>query len=160
LLIGPRCDGVTPRSYTVGYAEQAATVAVTASRELIDALERVRLATGTREADATLVRRLRSRARTPRAWSASRRTTKAQELFLGAIDRGDVAWCWPVRYELMIDARDSEAIAVLDRMFEGLREIAVDRAVQRGVLSVMPELAAAGSAATVRSELYQGSGSA
>jgi hypothetical protein len=60
----------------------------------------------------------------------------------------------------MIDARDSEAIAVLDRMFEGLREIAVDRAVQRGVLSVMPELAAAGSAATVRSELYQGSGSA
>jgi hypothetical protein len=33
-------------------------IAVTASRELIDALERVRLATGTREADATLVRRL------------------------------------------------------------------------------------------------------
>lgn len=79
------------------------------------------------------------------AWIASRRMSEFRELFLGAIERGDVAWCWPVRYELMIDARDSAAIAVLDRTFEGLRQIAVDGAVQRGVLSLMRDLAATGS---------------
>ncbi len=45
----------------------------------------------------------------------------------------------------MVDARGSEGIAVLDRTLKGLREIAVDRAVQRGVLSAMRELAGSGS---------------
>ena len=57
------------------------------------------------------------------------------------VERGDIAWCWPVRYELMFDVRDSEAIAALDRTLEALRQIAVDRLVQRGVLSAMRELA-------------------
>jgi predicted nucleic acid-binding protein len=79
------------------------------------------------------------------AWIASRRIPDARERFLAAIERGDVAWCWPVRYELMIDARDSEAIATLDRTLEGLRQIAIDSAVQRGVLSLMRDLASTGS---------------
>jgi predicted nucleic acid-binding protein len=45
----------------------------------------------------------------------------------------------------MVDARDSEGIAALDRTLEGLRQIAVDGSVQRGVLSVMRELASTGS---------------
>jgi predicted nucleic acid-binding protein len=62
-----------------------------------------------------------------------------------AAERGDVAWCWPVRYELTVDAPGAKRIAALDRTLDGLREIAVDRAVQRGVLSAMRELADAGS---------------
>ncbi len=79
------------------------------------------------------------------AWIAARRTPRARELLLAAVERGDVAWCWPVRYELMVDARGSEAIAVVDRSLEGLREIPVDRAVQRGVLTAMRDLAAHGA---------------
>jgi hypothetical protein len=79
------------------------------------------------------------------AWIAARRIPEARELFLAAVERGDVAWCWPVRYELTVDARDEEAIAILDRTLEALREIPVDRAIQRGVLSAMRELAATGS---------------
>jgi predicted nucleic acid-binding protein len=79
------------------------------------------------------------------AWIVARRIPKARELFLAAIERGDVAWCWPVRYELMVDARDPEAIAALDRTLEGLRQVAVDNSVQRGVLAVMRELAGKGS---------------
>jgi len=79
------------------------------------------------------------------AWITSRRFPAARKLLLDAVERGDVAWCWPVRYELMIDARDREAIAALDHLFESLRQIAVDGAVQRGVLSLMRELAATGS---------------
>jgi predicted nucleic acid-binding protein len=79
------------------------------------------------------------------AWMAVRRIASARERFLAAVERGDVAWCWPVRYELMIDARDSEAIAVVDRTLEALRQVAVDRAVQRGVLSLMRELASTGA---------------
>jgi predicted nucleic acid-binding protein len=45
----------------------------------------------------------------------------------------------------MIDAPDREAIAALDQLFESLPQIAVDGAVQRGVLSLMRELAAEGS---------------
>ena len=41
----------------------------------------------------------------------------------------------------MVDARGNAGIAALDRTLERLREVAVDRAVQRGVLSVMRELA-------------------
>jgi predicted nucleic acid-binding protein len=79
------------------------------------------------------------------AWIVARRFPKAREMMLGAVERGEIAWCWPVRYELMIDARGSDGIAVVDRTLEGLREIIVDRAVQRGVLAAMRDLAATGS---------------
>jgi predicted nucleic acid-binding protein len=79
------------------------------------------------------------------AWMHARRDAKARDLLLGAIERGDVCWCWPVRYELMVDARGPEGIAAVERTLEGLREIPVDRSVQRGVLATMRELAAAGS---------------
>ncbi len=79
------------------------------------------------------------------AWMLARRVPQARDLLLAAIERGDVAWCWPVRYELMVDARGPEGIATVDRTLEGLREIAIDRTVQRGVLSAMRELADSGS---------------
>jgi predicted nucleic acid-binding protein len=79
------------------------------------------------------------------AWMLARRVPQARELLLAAIERGEVAWCWPVRYELIVDARGPEGIAAVDRTLEGLREIAVDRTVQRGVLAVMRDLASAGS---------------
>lgn len=79
------------------------------------------------------------------AWMAARRVPKARGLLLAAVERGDVAWCWPVRYELLVDARGPDEIASVDRTLEGLREIGVDRAVQRGVLAAMRELAEAGS---------------
>jgi predicted nucleic acid-binding protein len=79
------------------------------------------------------------------AWVVARRIPRARELLLAAVGRGDVAWCWPVRYELMIDARGPDGIAAVERTLEGLREIAVDRTVQRGVLSAMRELAHTGS---------------
>jgi predicted nucleic acid-binding protein len=62
-----------------------------------------------------------------------------------AIERGDVCWCWPVRYGLMVDARGSEGIAAVERMLENLREVPVDRSMQRAVLTTMRELAAEGS---------------
>jgi predicted nucleic acid-binding protein len=79
------------------------------------------------------------------AWMQARRDPKARGLLLGAIERGDACWCWPVRYELTVDARGSEGIAAVERTLEGLREIPVDRNVQRAVLAAMRELAAAGS---------------
>lgn len=79
------------------------------------------------------------------AWMLARRAPAARERLLAAVGRGDVAWCWPVRYELMVDARGLEGIAVVDRTLERLREIAVDRTVQRGVLAAMRELADGGS---------------
>jgi predicted nucleic acid-binding protein len=79
------------------------------------------------------------------AWMLARRVPKARELLLAAVERGDVAWCWPVRYELIVGARGPEGIAAVDRTLEGLREVAVDRTVQRGVLSAMGELASGGS---------------
>lgn len=51
-------DGVTPESYTSSVPSKHPRIAVTSDPELAGALERVRVATGTREADATLVRRL------------------------------------------------------------------------------------------------------
>jgi len=75
----------------------------------------------------------------------ARRDPEARSLLLGAVERGDVCWCWPVRYELMLDARGSEGIAAVERTLEGLREIPVDRGVQRAVLATMRELAATSS---------------
>lgn len=79
------------------------------------------------------------------AWMRARRDSAARDLLLGAIERGDIGWCWPVRYELMVDARGSDGIAAVERTLEGLREVPVDRSVQRAVLATMRELAAAGS---------------
>jgi predicted nucleic acid-binding protein len=79
------------------------------------------------------------------AWMLARRLTPARELLFAAAERGELAWCWPVRYELTFEAPSPERIAAVDRTLMGLREIAVDRAVQRGVLSAMREMAAAGS---------------
>ncbi len=79
------------------------------------------------------------------AWMQARREPRARELLLSAIQRGDVCWCWPVRYELMVDARGPEGIAAVERSLEGLREIPVDRSVQRAVLATMRDLAATGS---------------
>jgi predicted nucleic acid-binding protein len=79
------------------------------------------------------------------AWMLARRMPQVRELLFAAAERGDVAWCWPVRYELTVDAPSPQRIAALDRTLDGLREIAVDRTVQRGVLSAMRELADGGS---------------
>lgn len=79
------------------------------------------------------------------AWMFARRIPEARERLFAAAERGDVAWCWPVRYELTVDAPSPERIAAVDRMLASLREIAVDRAVQRGVLSTMREMAEEGS---------------
>lgn len=68
-----------------------------------------------------------------------------RDLLLAAIERGDVRWCWPVRYELTIDARGPDGIAAVKNTLDGLREVPVDRGVQRAVLALMRELAADGS---------------
>jgi predicted nucleic acid-binding protein len=75
------------------------------------------------------------------AWITGRRIPAARHAMLEAVERGDIAWCWPVRYELMIDARDAAAIVALDRTLDALREIRVDWATQREVLAAMRELA-------------------
>lgn len=79
------------------------------------------------------------------AWMQARRDPKARSLLLQAVGRGDVCWCWPVRYELMVDARGPEGVAAVERTLEALREIVVDHGVQRAVLATMRELAATGS---------------
>lgn len=79
------------------------------------------------------------------AWMQARRDERARRSLLGAIERGDVCWCWPVRYELMVDARSQDDIAAVERSLEGLREIPVDRRVQRTIFAAMRDLAAAGS---------------
>jgi len=79
------------------------------------------------------------------AWMQARRDAGARELLLDAIEHGDVRWCWPVRYELMVDARGVEGIAAVERSLESLREVPVDRGVQRAVLATMRELATTGS---------------
>ncbi len=79
------------------------------------------------------------------AWMQARRDGRARDLLLETIERGNVRWCWPVRYELMIDARGADGIAAVERTLESLREVPVDRSVQRAVLTTMRELAATGS---------------
>jgi predicted nucleic acid-binding protein len=79
------------------------------------------------------------------AWMQARRDPQARALLLTAVERGDACWCWPVRYELMVDARGPEGIATLERTLEGLREVPMDRSVQRAALARMRELAAVGS---------------
>lgn len=79
------------------------------------------------------------------AWMQARRDSRGRNLLLDAAERGDVCWCWPVRYELMVDARGPDGIAAAERTLESLREIPVDRTVQRAALAIMRELAASGS---------------
>jgi predicted nucleic acid-binding protein len=79
------------------------------------------------------------------AWMQARRDAKARGLLLEAIERGDVCWCWPVHYELMVDARGLDGIAAVESTLESLREVPVDRSVQRAILATMRELAAEGS---------------
>jgi len=79
------------------------------------------------------------------AWMQARRDASARDLLLAAIERGEVRWCWPVRYELTVDARGSDGIAAIERTLDTLREVPLDRSVQRAVLSLMRELAASGS---------------
>ena len=79
------------------------------------------------------------------AWMQARRDDKARKLLLEAVERGDIRWCWPVRYELMVDARGSDGIAAVEQTLERLREVPVDRSVQRTVLAMMRDLAAGGS---------------
>lgn len=79
------------------------------------------------------------------AWMQARRDPKARDLLLTAIERGDIRWCWPVRYELMVDARGADGIAAVERTLDSLREVPVDRSVQRAVLATMRELAAGDS---------------
>ncbi len=79
------------------------------------------------------------------AWVAARRFPAARERLLAAIERGDVAWCWPVRYELTVDARDADVIRAVDLTLEDMREIRVDRSVQQQVLATMRSLAQEGT---------------
>ncbi len=79
------------------------------------------------------------------AWIQARREMGTRDLLLTAIERGEVRWCWPVRYELTIDARGVDGIAAVEQTLDALREVPIDRSVQRAVLSLMRELAAAGS---------------
>jgi len=79
------------------------------------------------------------------AWMQARRGGEARDLLLGAVERADVRWCWPVRYELMVDARGPDGIAAVERTLDGLPEVPVDRRVQRAVLATMRELASKGS---------------
>lgn len=79
------------------------------------------------------------------AWMQARRDAEARKLLLEAVERGEVRWCWPVRYELLVDAKGSDGIAAVERTLDGLREVPVDRSVQRAALATMRELAADGS---------------
>jgi hypothetical protein len=72
-------------------------IAVTADPELGDALERVRAATGTREADATLVRRLAVEGAQVELQAGDRRRAAAEAL-LAAMDAGE--------FDLDLDAID------------------------------------------------------
>lgn len=81
-------QGVTPKSYTaVEMPSKHPRIAVTADPDLVDALERVRSLTGTREADATLVRRLAVEG-ADSALAASHERRSAAEALLGAM-RGE-----------------------------------------------------------------------
>jgi hypothetical protein len=59
------------------------------------------------------------------AWVHARRVPEARERLFAAIERGDVAWCWPVRYELTFEAPNPGGIVSVDGTLDGLREIAV-----------------------------------
>jgi hypothetical protein len=72
-------------------------IAVTADAELAEALERVRVATGTYEPDATLVRRLALEGADAEVEAGRRRRDAAEEL-MALMDRG--------RFDLDVEAID------------------------------------------------------
>ena len=65
-------------------------IAVSADTELVDALDRVRVATGTREADATLVRRLAVEGANAELQARVERRAAAEAMF-ELMDRGGFA---------------------------------------------------------------------
>jgi len=74
--------GVTPTSYTVlAMPSKHPRIAVTADPELGEALARVRAATGTREADATLLRRLAVEGAEAELEAGGNRRVAAEALF-------------------------------------------------------------------------------
>ena len=90
--------GVTPMSYTsLAMPSKHPRIAVTADPELGEALARVRAATGTREADATLLRRLAVEGAEAELKAGRNRRVAAEELFeaMGA-----------ERFDLDLDAVD------------------------------------------------------
>ncbi len=96
-LRGAGTSGVTPRSYTYRMPSKHRRIAVTADPELGEALARVRAATGTREADATLLRRLAVEGAEAEL-RAGRNRREAAEALLGALDSGG--------FDLDLDAID------------------------------------------------------
>jgi hypothetical protein len=59
------------------------------------------------------------------AWMLARRVPRARELLFAAAERGELAWCWPVRYELTFDAPNPERIAAVDRTLARILQEAV-----------------------------------
>lgn len=94
--------GVTLESYTDGVPSKHPRIAVTSNVELATALQRVRVATGTREADATLVRRLAVEGAQAELDARDQRRAAAEAL-LSAMDHGE--------FDLDLDA--------IDRLNEG-----------------------------------------
>jgi hypothetical protein len=80
--------GVTLKSYTCGVPSKHPRIAVTADPELTGALERVRVATGTSEPDATLVRRLAVEGAGAELSARDQRRAAAEAL-LSAMDDGE-----------------------------------------------------------------------
>jgi DNA-binding transcriptional regulator LsrR (DeoR family) len=74
----------------VGMPSKQPRIAVTADTELIDALDRVRVATGTREANATLVRRLAVEGANAELQARVERRAAAEAMFK-LMDRGGFA---------------------------------------------------------------------
>ena len=81
---------VTPRSYTSGMPSKHPRIAVTADAELTHAMQRVRAATGTLEADATLLRRLAVEGAEV-ALAAGRERRAAAEALFALMDNGSFA---------------------------------------------------------------------
>jgi len=78
---------VTPESYTLFMPSKHPRIAVTADPQLGEALARVRAATGTREPDATLMRRLAVKGAEAELEAGRNRRTAAEALF-EAMDEG------------------------------------------------------------------------
>ncbi len=79
---------MTRTSYTSGLPSKHPRIAVTADVGLARALERVRVATGTREADATLVRRLAVEGAEATLAAGRERRAAAEALFAVMDDGG------------------------------------------------------------------------
>lgn len=81
---------MTPRSYTAGMPSKHPRIAVTADAELTHAMQRVRAATGTKEADATLLRRLAVEGAEVELAAGRERRAAAEALFM-LMDEGRFA---------------------------------------------------------------------